>query len=251
MGLFATPSAPRRDRGRELSDSLRGPVPARFEALGEALVAGGDVDVVCAVTGRELARDGVDMAAALEGLRTTYAAVCSREPDFPATHALCLAWSEETLGYLHQLSCEDPLTGLATLAHLRTRLTEIYRGVEQRDATTTTSAGPGRALVVVELAPVRVHDRFEHALHVVRAVETVRLVFPGNETVAEMAPGRIGVLAHRTEQLGRQVAVLRGLLGQRTDHDVDGEGSMARVWIEGLPSSDASAGVLLDELART
>ena len=47
------------------------------------------------------------------------------EPDFDATEALSVAWSEETLGYLHQVSCEDPLTGLATLAHLRARLAEL------------------------------------------------------------------------------------------------------------------------------
>ncbi|HET7683270.1 MAG TPA: hypothetical protein VFK34_06355 [Marmoricola sp.] len=246
------------DQGRELPDSLRGHVPARFEALGEALVAGHDVEAACSVTGRELARDGVDMAAALDGLQTTYAVVCSRQPDFDATHALCLAWSEETLAYLHQLSCEDPLTGMATLAHLRARLTEIYRGVEQRDASITTSTPIGEvgwALVVIDLPRVSVEDRFEHALHLVRASETVRLVFPGSEAIAQIAPSRLGVLARRTDRLGRRAAALRTLLADvglaDRDTDVDREGSTVRVWIEGLPSTDASAGALLDELART
>ena len=78
-----------------------------------------------------LARDGADLGEALDGLRATYARVQGGEPDFRALRALCIAWSEETLGYLHQLSCEDPLTGLASLAHLRARLSEVYRGAEQ------------------------------------------------------------------------------------------------------------------------
>lgn len=259
MGIFTSATTRLRDQGRERSGGLPGEVPARFEALGEALVAGGgaghDVETACAVTGRELARDGVDMAAALEGLQTTYAVVCRREPDFVATHALCLAWSEETLAYLHQLSCEDPLTGMATLAHLRTRLTEIYRGVDQRDASVTTS----HALVVIDLPRVGpgsdLEDRFSHALHLVRVAETVRLVFPGSETIAEIGPTRVAVLARRTGLLGRRVTALLTLLDGGAlagrEVDVDREGSTVRVWIEGLPSTDAAAGVLLDELART
>ena len=102
-------------------------VPARFEAVGERLAAGHDASSACAWVGREMARDGADLGEALDGLRATYAHVKGGEPDFRALRALCVAWSEETLGYLHQLSCENPLTGLASLAHVRARLSEIYR----------------------------------------------------------------------------------------------------------------------------
>ena len=51
------------------------------------------------------------------------------EPAFTDACAVALGWSEATLAYLHQLSCADPLTGLASMAHLRGRLTEVYRGV--------------------------------------------------------------------------------------------------------------------------
>ena len=50
------------------------------------------------------------------------------EPSFHNISALCAAWSESTLAYLHQMSCEDPMTGLTSLAHVRTRLSELYRG---------------------------------------------------------------------------------------------------------------------------
>lgn len=228
-------------RSRELPDSLRHQVPARFEALGEALAADRDVEAACSVAGRELAKDGVDMATSLEMLRTTYVGVVGREPDFTATHALCTAWSEETLAYLHQLSCEDPMTGLSTMAHLRARISEIYRGEEIADLL----PGSTHALVVVDL-PRRVgEDHFGHALRQVRTVETVRLVFPGSESIGEITRTRIAVVTPRDDVLGRKVKALRTLLDEN-----EVEGAPVRVWIEGLPSHDAAAGAVLDELAR-
>lgn len=229
-------------QSRELSDSLRRMLPARFEALGEALAADRDVEAACSVAGRELARDGVDMAGALDMLRTTYQEVLHREPDFGATHAMCLAWSEETLAYLHQLSCEDPLTGLATMAHLRARISEIYRGEELAGL----HPGSTHALVVVELPRRLGDDQFARALAQVRTVETVRLVFPGSESIGELNRTRIAVIANRDDVLGRKVKALRTLLDEtEVDH------APVRVWIEGLPPGDTAAGAVLDELART
>ena len=53
------------------------------------------------------------------------------------------------------------------------------------------------------------------------------------------------IVAERDDRLGRRVRLLRSLL-QRVDSD----GRASRVWIEGLPSADAPAALLLDELAR-
>ena len=136
MGIFATlvrrgAHAEVRANAEPDAKVLQFPLPARFEAVGERLAAGHDASSACAVVGRETARDGADLGEALDGLRTTYARVQGGEPDFRALRALCLAWSEETLRYMHQLSCEDPLTGLASLAHVRARLSEVYRGAEQ------------------------------------------------------------------------------------------------------------------------
>ena len=68
---------------------------------------------------------------------------CSaRAPAFEAAEALSVAWSDATLEYLHDLSCEDPLTGLASLAHVRTRLDEIYREAELTDVLRRRAATP-------------------------------------------------------------------------------------------------------------
>jgi hypothetical protein len=256
MGIFAT--LVRRGAQAEVTadavpagDVLQRGLPARFEAVGERLQAGHDASSACALVGRETARDGADLGEALDGLRTTYARVQGGEPDFRALRALCVAWSEETLGYLHQLSCEDPLTGLASLAHVRARLSEVYRGAEQGGRSTSTS----HALVVVDLpllAPgLSVEDSslaagFESALWLARLADIARMVFPGGETIAQASPSRLVVVTERGDLLARRVGLLRGLV-----EDLGPRGERARVWIEGLPSSDDGAGLLLDEIARS
>ena len=106
----------------------RADVPGRFEAVGEALIAGRTATDACEVVGRLLGSQGVSLEETLADLRTTYELVLGTEPAFTDACAVALGWSEATLAYLHQLSCADPLTGLASMAHLRGRLTELYRG---------------------------------------------------------------------------------------------------------------------------
>jgi hypothetical protein len=259
MGIFAT--LVRRGAHAEASAVAAPPgdvrglmLPARFEAVGERLAAGHDASSACAEVGRETARDGADLGEALDGLRTTYARVQGGEPDFRALRALCVAWSEETLGYLHQISCEDPLTGLASLAHVRARLSEVYRGAEHGGRSTNTS----HALVVVDVPLLArrpsveggqgeygVAAGFESALWLARLADYARLVFPGGETIGLASPTRLVVVAERGDLLASRVGLLRGLV-----EDMDPRGERARIWIEGLPPTDAGAGLLLDEIAR-
>ncbi len=189
------------------------------------------------------------------------------EPDFTATQAISVAWSEATLGYLHQLSCEDPLTGLASLAHVRSRLAELYRGQLREDAAVRET----HALVVVDAAQPR--DAGGHrdghgaehrggradvltlALRLSRLAETTRTVFPGTETLGRLGRARIVVVAGRDPRLGQRTALLRRMLAGTGPDTGSRTGSRAgqapvRVWIEGLPDSDRAAASLLDELAR-
>lgn len=247
MAIFAPWS--RRDTGvtaavMELSEGLRGELPAGFEAVGEHLAAGLDASVACAVAGRDLARNGAALGEALDGLRCTFALVTGSDPDFAATEALGLAWSEATLEYLHHLSCEDPLTGLASMAHVRSRLAEVYRGAAQLGGSAATS----HALVMVDLPSLSTpkDHRFTRAFRLVKLGEAVRAVFPGSETIGGLSPTRVAVLVRRGPNLGRDVANLRDYMEDLGLDDGD-----AKLWIEGLPPSNLAAGRLLDELART
>lgn len=217
---------------RDLSLEQRAALPPRFEAVGEALSSGSGTVPACEVLGADLASDGRTLVEALDALAATTRMVLGTEPGYAETRALATAWSDTMLGYLHDLSCDDPLTGLATRQHLRSRISEVYR-VAQRES---------HALVVVA-APPWPDDVLTRAMHDAQLGETVRTVFPGTETIGHVGPGRIVVLAGRDDRIGRRIGLLRRMF--------DG-GSLprVRVWIEGLPPSDEAAGRLLDELTR-
>ena len=249
MGLWAfrekvVPEPPSAS-GPELFEQLRGTLPDRFEAVGEALIAGRSATDACEVVGRLQGGQGVSLEETLADLRTTYELVVGTEPAFTDACAVALGWSEATLAYLHQLSCADPLTGLASMAHLRGRLTELYRG-------DTRGPAPLRdryALVVVEAATPRLSgiadEVFGLDLRMSRIGESARSVFSGGETVCRIGPRRMVVLAHRDEGLARRMTLLRSLLevGERAFGGI-------RIWSESLPLAPEQASSLLDELSR-
>ena len=251
MGIFAART--RRvatedpEAGRALSERERLGLPPRFEAVGEALASGSSSVEQCSVVGWQLAQDGASLQEVLDGLRATSLDVLGEEPTFEDISALCAAWSESTLAYLHQMSCEDPMTGLTSLAHVRTRLSELYRGELRAEGSTQQRY----ALVVADLpgdatgmaAPRDGH--LSRAMRIGRLGEATRTVFAGTETIGRLGEHRVVVVVERSARLGRRVALLRKLLDQ-----VDLSGHTARVWIEGLPSTDNGAAMLLDELAR-
>lgn len=245
MGLFTTLSSrtsATTSKSQEMPEGLRQSLPARFEAVGEALLAGTDIHAACAVVGRDLARDGIDLSEALHGLRSTFALVTRREPDFDSTETLSVAWSDETLGFLHQVSCENPLTGLATLAHLRARVAEIMRATEEHGDQVAE-----HVLVVIDQPSDHRDENLNRALTMARLADRARLVFPGGETIGEASPSRLLVLAERNETLGNRIAVLNDLITAATPVGRP----RARVWIEGVPRSASATAALLDELARS
>jgi hypothetical protein len=235
-------------------------VPRGFEPVADALLTQGEVEAAAIETGRSLAADGVSLDEAFADLERTFRAVGLDEPDYEVVRALCVAWTEVSLRYLHGLSCDDPLTGLASLPHLRSRLDEVYRDAERRGACISAA----RALVVVEagqpprrpdsgLAGQRsvehsVAQRFGSALRMAEVSDALRAVFSGGETLARAGVHRAVALVRRHAELAAQVESLRQILKSRSVTSLDG--GEQRVWIEGLPSSSDSASLLLDELAR-
>lgn len=249
MGIFAPragPASPTRPEARaaELTQTQLAALPPEFEAVGEALASGsGALAEAYAVLGHRLAAEGVSLDEALAGLDTTFRSVLGTEPGFDDSRALSVAWSESILGYLHRLSCEDPVTGLATMAHLQSRLAELYRA----EAAHGPVAG-SHALVVLDVGPAVAGEAvapvvLSEDLRVARAAEAVRTAFAGQETIGRLASHRLTVLAPRDERLGRRVALLRRLL-------LGTEPTVARVWIEGLPRTAEAAAATLSELAR-
>jgi hypothetical protein len=250
FGIRGCPAVPDPGTREGLSEAIRLALPPRFEAVGEALVAGCGSVEACEVVGSDLARDGVPLAEALDALSTTYRMVRGGDPDHADTRALSLGWSEATLGYLNRLSCEDPLTGLASMAHVRSRLSELYRGDPRLDPCHRGGTRDTHALVVIDVPVARgsAHagrTRVEQALRASRVGALARAAFPGTETVARVGPRKVVVLCGRDEWLGLRVAELRQRLA-----GLESGVAPARVWIEALPDRDAEAASLLDDLAQ-
>ncbi|UDY24679.1 hypothetical protein [Nocardioides sp. Kera G14] len=176
---------------------------------------------------------GVSLGESIEGLRSTTRLVAERDPDFDEMQALSVAWSEATLAYLHGLSCSDPLTGLSSMAHLRERLAGLYRDARE-DA-------DRHALVVAELAQPDGLDLWAVARRLTLVGHAARSVFTGQEAIGKVGASRVVVVARRDDALVQRVNLLRRMVSDRA----------ARVWIERLPTTDASAAHLLDELARS
>jgi len=220
-----------------------------FQAVVEALQDETDVVPASTEIGRRLADDGVPLPEALDGLHAAYNAVHGIEPAFDAVRALSQSWSESSLTYLHSLSCEDPLTGLASLAHLRSRLNETYRESEL----VGTPVSNTHALVVVEAPPQLGGTNVDRELRLVDIAECLRIVYCGGEVLARIGLTRGAALVARTDSLPEQVETVRALITawRREDDDPDlDDYPVPRVWIEGLPPSVEWAGRLLDELAR-
>lgn len=243
---FRGSSSDRSEARAVLSGAHGVEMPPRFAPVGDVLAsdpAAADTPAAlaaCDAVGRDLARDGVALDEALDGLHRVTLAVTGREPTYGLVRALAAGWSDETLGYLRQLSCEDPLTGLATVAHLRSRLSELYRD----QALTGRQVQDSHVLVVLETpAGGRDGEVFGTALRTARLAETARTVFPGGHTMGRVGPERVALLAHRDGRLGRRVGVLRNLLSSL--------GPQARTWLQALPLDDDGVPGLLADLARS
>ncbi len=218
-----------------------------FLAVVEALQDDADAVPASSEVGRKLADDGVSLPEALDGLNAAYTAVKHTEPAFDAVRALSQSWADSSLSYLHSLSCDDPLTGLSSMPHLRSRLNEIYREAEL----TGRSVAATHALVVVEAPIGPGGTSVDRELRLVDIAECLRIVYCGGETLGRIGASRAVALVTRDEGLPEQVDTIRALISAwRREEDEFDELPLARVWIEGLPASIEWSARLLDELAR-
>ncbi|TWD74928.1 hypothetical protein FB561_6363 [Kribbella amoyensis] len=230
--------------GRREPHGTAGTDHSAYLAIAEALRDGADVVPASDEVGRQLAEDGVSLLEALDGLSALYRSIAGGEPAFAAVRALSSSWAETSLIYLHSLSCEDPLTGLSSLKHLRSRLGELYREADHRG----TSVPATHALVVVEPLHPAGTAPFDRELRLIDVAECLRIVFAGGDVLGRLGTHRAAALVRREPNLPDQVETVRALITQwRLDTE---EPQLARLWIEGLPGTDPMATRLLDELSR-
>jgi len=152
------------------------------------------------------------------------------EPEFSIVRAAAVAWAEHIRLGATDVSCEDPLTSLATAEYLRSRLAEVYRGA----ARTGERAAHRHVLVVVELARMPSGHDLEASLRAIDVAEALRSVFAGDETVAGLTAQRFAVLAQRS----RVDDLAMHLLGIVLRRDLDDSARPMRTWVEELPADE-------------
>jgi len=168
----------------EVLAACRNRAPAPGEA-GLAVVGDAALTTAWAGLGRSRARAGVGIAETIDDLAALFAVLGTGpggdQAGEPPLHLVCAVaegWAEESLDQLAQGGCEDPLSGLATLPYLRTRLAEVYREAGQADA----SPAETHRLLVVGL-PYR-PDPWRRMALAILIGHDLRTAFPGGETLS-------------------------------------------------------------------
>lgn len=201
------------------------------DTMARASVDGADLTGPCARLGHARAQAGVGIGETLEDLGALFAVLGEEMPPMACVRSLAEGWVESGMFGLSDLTCEDPLTGLATLPYLRTRLAEIYRGDR--------APGDAYCLVVVDLA-TRL-DPWKRIAWTIVIGHELRVAYPGEETLTLLGAGRAAALVPRRPELELEATRLRRDIAARHG---------ARVWVERLPADATRAAALLDCLTE-
>ena len=242
------------DWDSEAVDEVLGACQNRALARGEAgLAAAGPTALAaaCAGLGRSRARAGVGVAETIDDLAALFAVLgrgggdragmlggCEGglwDPALRLVGAIAEGWAEESVSQFARGGCEDPLSGMATLPYLRTRLAEVYREAEQRG----TSPAETHRLLVVGLP--RRPDPWRRLALPILVGRDLRAAFPGGETLSLAKPGPAIALVPARRDLPLRYARLR-----RNIQAAFG----TQIRMTPLPGRLPEALRLVDELAR-
>jgi len=202
-----------------------------FYALLDTAVQTGGPDAlgVAHEVGASAARMGAPLHEVLDRVEWAHARIGS-ELDYPVVRAVAVAWAEHIDLRAADLSCEDPLTSLASPEYLRSRLAEVYRGAARAGE----RAAHCHVLVVVELSLPPRGNALEASLRSIDVAEALRSVFAGDETVTGLTQRRFAVLARRATVDELTLHLLSIVLRR----DLDESARPIRTWVEELPDDE-------------
>jgi len=194
----------------------------------------------CGRLGRARGQAGVGIAETISDLGALFQALDRGDPPLRLISSTAEGWAEEGMAQHLDGSCEDPLTGLATVAYLRTRIGEVYREA----ADFGTSVARSHRLVVVSL-PGR-QDPWRRLAGSILLGNDLRDAFPGGDTISQVAtpgtgPGAGIALVRADDRMPARYARLRRDVAVR-----DG----ARIQMTPLPALLPQALCLVDRLAH-
>ena len=222
--------APWRRRSKE--EGRQGPEnwwTPMVDALCEAHVAGNDLTAPCADLGEARARAGVGIGPTLSDLDAFTRSLGWERTPPSLIRSLAEGWER---GGRDRADCLDPLTGLADRAYLRTRMGELYRGVENG-----VPAAFAHRLVVIAMDPSL--DPWRRTARAIVLGHELRRFFTNGESVCLVNRSRIAVLTLDGPFLAASLDELR-------EKTCWGHG--AAVWSISLPGDHQKALSLIEAL---
>jgi hypothetical protein len=143
---------------------------------------GGALTLACVRLGRSRAKAGIGIAETIGDLGALFEVLDgpgqpNSGPPLTLVCSVAEGWAEEGMAQLSRGGCEDPLSGLATVPYLRTRLAEVYREAGQRGR----SPASTHRLLVVSLP--RRPDPWDRMALAILVGHDLRTAFPGGETL--------------------------------------------------------------------
>ena len=213
---------------------------AEVDAVVEALTVGGDVPLTVGRLGRARAEAGVGIRESLDDLCALYGRLPAGGPPLTVVRALVEAWTEIAVTAIRSAGCEDPLSGLATPAYLRTRVAEVYREAEHDGQ----PAGDRRTVLILRITALATLVGWESLLLRLAIGDCLRSVFSGGETLASVGPTTVVGLVSRDHWLPGRLKMLRSQLAEATgDPEI-------RIWTEALPATLPAAYDLMETVER-
>ena len=228
------------------------------DAVCAAVLRGGKPEIPLAGLARARAAAGAGLAEVLTDLAALHAVLSAPDatdgfisPDIDATptrllRVSALAWADVAMDQLATIEVVDPLTGLPTVAYLRTRLGEIYRAAEAHGH----RAGDDYTLLVVSLDLTAVNG-WPRVTGMILLAEALRSVLDGGESLATLGPSTLAAVLPRDGAIAAKAVGLRRALHERLSVDSQfDEMAGPRIRLVRLPGTHESACELLTRLAR-
>lgn len=215
-------------------------VDAVADALADPLL---DARPACEMLGRQRAAAGIYLDEARADVEVAGRLAGFRDEEITGlVDALTVGWVDRMLDTYFTSACVDPLTGLASLPYLLTRLAEVYADARVRGV----SAPHEYALVVVQTSGGR--DPLESNLELTAVQSALRTAFAGGETLARVDASCAVALVRRGELwLGESLATLhKEIRIAERERRV----SRPRVWLERLPGNPDDLPALVRQLAH-
>jgi hypothetical protein len=216
---------------------------AAVDAVTDALTDGRpDPRAACEALGRQRAEAGVFLDEARADLRA--AARCAglgSADTAELVDGLTIGWVEHAMDGFFAAPCMDPLTELASVPYLLTRLDEVRADARVRGELIELT----HALTVVKTAPTP--DPVERETHMITVQIALRAAFPGGTTLARIGPNCATALvpSHDPTSLSEALSVLQAELDAAIN---EGRLPRSRTWLERLPHDRATMPALLREL---